>query len=126
MTGEPFPASAAGLPSWAAGMADRHTHAAPSLLPRHGDDTATVAAERALGFSTVVLPELLGDEDHASLLLTATYPTSLLVFGGDLGHAHHPPPSVAVPPWLYRLEARVGSVTAAAITTSQTNGLLLP
>jgi hypothetical protein len=44
----------------------------------------------------------------------------------DLGRAHHPPPSVAVPPWLYRLEARVGPVTAAAIMTTQTNGLLLP
>jgi Family of unknown function (DUF6282) len=73
-----------------------------------------------------VLPDLLGDDDHASLMLTATYPTSLLVFGGDLGHAHHPPPSAAAPPWLRRLEARVGSVTAAAIMTTQTNGLLLP
>ena len=36
-------------------MADLHVHAAPSLLPRHGDDRATVAAERAVGFSTVVL-----------------------------------------------------------------------
>ena len=43
------------LPDWAAGMADLHTHAAPSLLPRHGDDRATVAAEHAVGFSTVVL-----------------------------------------------------------------------
>jgi hypothetical protein len=276
----------AGLPSWAVGMADLHTHASPSLLPRHGDDTQTVAAERVLGFSTIVLkshegstveraaiagpgvyggivlnsaigganhdavevaarlggrivwmptvsarthkagasapelsvhrgfelrpvdvvddgvlrpewhevldviaahdlvlasghlsaretvmlfrqarrhgvnrlmvnhpmmaflrwnaeaaqvlqglgaylelgilPDLLGDQDHASLLLTATYPTSLLVFGGDLGHAHHAPPSVAVPPWLHRLERCVGSVTAAAIMTTQTSGLLLP
>ena len=45
----------AGLPSWAAGMADLHTHAFPSLLPRHADDAQTVAAERELGFSTVVL-----------------------------------------------------------------------
>jgi len=45
----------AGLPAWAAGMADLHTHASPSLLPRHGDDAQTVAAERELGFSTVVL-----------------------------------------------------------------------
>src|SRR6516164_10624037 len=36
-------------------MADLHVHAAPSLLPRHGDDRATVEAERAVGFSTVVL-----------------------------------------------------------------------
>jgi len=276
----------AGLPSWAAGLADLHTHASPSLLPRHGDDAQTVAAERELGFSTVVLkshegstveraalagpgvyggivlnsaigganpdavevaarlggrivwmptvssrthkagasspelsvhrgfelrpvdvvddgvlrpewhdvldvvaahdlvlasghlsaaetvvlfrqarrhgvnrlmvnhpmmaflrwnagaaqvlqelgahlelgilPDLLGDQDHASLLLTATYPTSLLVFGSDLGHAHHAPPSAAVPPWLHDLESRVGSVAAAAIMTTQTSGLLLP
>ena len=275
-----------GLPAWAAGMTDLHTHAAPSLLPRHGDDARTVAAERALGFGTVVLkahegstveraalagpgvyggvvlnsaigganpdavevaarlggrmvwmptvsarthkagaaspelsvhrgfelrpvnvvddgvlraewhdvldvvaahdlvlasghlsaaetvvlfrqahrrgvrrllvnhpmmaflgwnaeaaqvlaglgarlelgilPDLLGDEDHASLRLTASYPTSLLVFGGDLGHARHAPPPVAVPPWLHRLEQAVGPGTAAAIMTTQTKGLLLP
>ena len=42
-------------PDWAQDMADLHAHAAPSLLPRHGDDRVTVAAERAVGFSTVVL-----------------------------------------------------------------------
>ena len=73
-----------------------------------------------------ILPDLLGDEDHASLRLTATYPTSLLVFGGDLGHARHAPPSVAVPPWLHRLEHAVGPAAAAAIMTTQTKGLLLP
>jgi hypothetical protein len=73
-----------------------------------------------------ILPDLLGDEDHASLRLTGTYPASLLVFGGDLGHAHHAPPSVAVPPWLHRLEHCVGPDTAAAIMTTQTSGLLLP
>jgi hypothetical protein len=274
------------LPSWAAGMTDLHAHASPSLLPRHGDDAQTVAAERELGFSTVVLkshegstveraaiagpgvyggvvlnsaigganpdavevaarlggrvvwmptvssrthkagasspelsvhrgfelapvdvvddgalrpewhdvldiiaardlllasghlsadetvvlfrearrhrvrrlminhpmmaflhwnaeaaevlqglgahlelgilPDLLGDEDHASLQLTASYPASLLVFGGDLGHAHHAPPSAAVPPWLHRLEHRVGPGAAAAIMTTQTSGLLMP
>jgi Family of unknown function (DUF6282) len=274
------------LPSWAAGMTDLHAHASPSLLPRHGDDAQTVAAERELGFSTVVLkshegstveraaiagpgvyggvvlnsaigganpdavevaarlggrvvwmptvssrthkagasspelsvhrgfelapvdvvddgalrpewhdvldiiaardlllasghlsadetvvlfrearrhrvrrlmvnhpmmaflhwnaqaaevlqelgahlelgilPDLLGDEDHASLRLTASYPASLLVFGGDLGHAHHAPPSAAVPPWLHRLEHRVGPGAAAAIMTTQTSGLLMP
>ena len=276
----------AGLPAWAAGMADLHTHASPSLLPRHGDDAQTVAAERELGFSTVVLkshegstveraaiagpgvyggivlnsatgganpdaieiasrlggrivwmptvsarthkagaaspelsvhrgfelgpvdvvddgvlrpewhcvldviaahdlvlasghlsavetvvlfrearrhgvnrlmvnhpmmaflgwnaeaaqvlqglvahlelgilPDLLGDQDHASVLLTATYPASLLVFGSDLGHAHHPPPSAAVSPWLHCLESRIGADAAAAIMTTQTSGLLLP
>jgi Family of unknown function (DUF6282) len=47
--------NAPALPDWAHEMADLHVHAAPSLLPRHGDDRATVAAERAVGFSTVVL-----------------------------------------------------------------------
>jgi uncharacterized protein DUF6282 len=274
------------LPEWAAGMADLHTHAAPSLLPRHGDDRATVAAERAVGFGTVVLkahegstveraaaagdgvfggivlnspvgganpdavevaarlgarvvwmptvsarthkagasspelsvhrgfelgrvdvttedgtvlpqwfdvldvvaahdlllasghlsadetvvlfreakrrgvqrllvnhpkmaflhwndeastalrelgahlelgilPDLLGDADHSSLTLTRSYPTSLLVFGGDLGHAHHPPPGIAVAAWLVDLEKHVGTDTATAIMTTQTRSLLL-
>ena len=43
------------MPAWAHDMVDLHVHAAPSLLPRHGDDRATVSSERALGFSTVVL-----------------------------------------------------------------------
>jgi hypothetical protein len=43
------------LPDWAVDMVDLHVHAAPSLLPRHGDDTQTVQAERDVGFGTVVL-----------------------------------------------------------------------
>ena len=43
------------MPDWANDMVDLHVHAAPSLLPRHGNDAETAAAERALGFSTVVL-----------------------------------------------------------------------
>ena len=272
-------------PEWAAGMADLHVHAAPSLLPRHGDDRATVEAERAVGFSTVVLkahegstveraaaagdgvyggvvlnsaigganpdavevaarlggrlvwmptvsarthqagasspelsvhrgfelrpvdvitngtllpqwfevldvvaaydlllasghlsadetvvlfreakrrrvrrllvnhpkmgflhwndeastalqaldahlelgilPDLLGDAEHSSLTLTRAYPTSLLVFGGDLGHADHPPPATAVAPWLADLEKHVGTDTAVTIMTTQTRSLLL-
>jgi hypothetical protein len=73
-----------------------------------------------------ILPDLLGDADHASLLLTASYPTALLAFGGDLGHAHHPGPATAVAPWLRDLERRVGAARAAAIMTTQTRGLLLP
>src|SRR3984885_14602710 len=42
-------------PDWAHNMADLHVHASPSLLPRHGDDATTVAAEHAVGFTTVVL-----------------------------------------------------------------------
>lgn len=73
-----------------------------------------------------ILPDLLGDADHASLRLTRTYPASLLVFGGDLGHAHYPGPDTAVAPWLHDLETHVGSDRAAAIMTTQTRSLLLP
>ncbi|MDQ2795753.1 MAG: DUF6282 family protein [Actinomycetota bacterium] len=71
-----------------------------------------------------ILPDLLGDADHASLNLTRSYPASLLVFGGDLGHAHYPGPDRAVAPWLHDLEARVGVARAAAIMTTQTRSLL--
>jgi hypothetical protein len=73
-----------------------------------------------------ILPDLLGDADHASLNLTRTYPTALLVFGGDLGHADHAGPDTAVAPWLVDLETRVGADRAAAIMTTQTRSLLLP
>ncbi|HVU92938.1 MAG TPA: DUF6282 family protein [Jatrophihabitans sp.] len=72
-----------------------------------------------------ILPDLLGDAEHASLNLTAKYPASLLVFGGDLGHADHPGPDTAVAPWLRELERRVGADRAVAIMTSQTRDLLL-
>jgi hypothetical protein len=72
-----------------------------------------------------ILPDLLGDAEHSSLTLARSYPTSLLVFGGDLGHADHPPPAVAVAPWLSGLEKQVGTDTAVAITTTQTRSLLL-
>jgi len=73
-----------------------------------------------------ILPDLLGRPEHASLTLTHTYPTSLLVFGGDLGHADHEPPAVAVAPWLHALQRHVGPTRAAAIMTTQTRNLLLP
>ncbi|HEY7859267.1 MAG TPA: DUF6282 family protein [Candidatus Nanopelagicales bacterium] len=73
-----------------------------------------------------ILPDLLGDADHRSLLLTRSYPTSLLAFGGDLGHAQHPSPSATVAPWLHELQRRVGATVAAAIMTTQTKELLLP
>ncbi|MEV6661489.1 DUF6282 family protein [Nocardia fluminea] len=43
------------VPAWAQGMVDLHAHASPSLLPRHGDDRSTVALEKELGCSVVVL-----------------------------------------------------------------------
>ena len=49
------PVSRAELPDWASDMVDLHAHAAPSLLPQHGNERQTVAAEQAVGFGTVVL-----------------------------------------------------------------------
>lgn len=275
------------LPEWATGMTDLHAHAAPSLLPRHGDDAATVAAERSIGFTTVVLkahegstverattagpgaiggivlnspvgganpdavevaarlggrvvwlptvssrvhkagrdsaelavhrgfelsavdvvdadgrllprwldvldvvathdlllcsghlaaretvvvfteahrrgvrrllvnhplmaflgwdddagvalkslgahlelgilPDLLGDAEHASLRLTDRYPHELLAFGADLGHADYPRPRDAVGPWLRSLEAKVGATAAHAIVNAQSQALVAP
>lgn len=100
-------------------------HPKMAFLHWHAEAAATLqqlGAHLELG----ILPDLLGDPEHASLTLTHTYPTSLLVFGGDLGHAHHDPPATAVGPWLHALENHVGTDTAVAIMTTQTRSLLLP
>jgi hypothetical protein len=98
----------------------------PKMAFLHWNDEASSAlqaldAHLELG----ILPDLLGDAAHSSLTLTRSYPTSLLVFGGDLGHADHDPPAVAVAPWLHDLERHVGPDAAAAIMTTQTGSLLL-
>ena len=73
-----------------------------------------------------ILPDLLGPADQTSLELLDGYPHELLVFGGDLGHAHYPAPDSAVPRWLRGLEQRVGPDTAHAILTTNGRKLLLP
>lgn len=99
----------------------------PLMAFLHWDDEAAQALQALdVHLELGILPDLLGDAEHASLNLTRSYPTSLLVFGGDLGHAAHPGPDTAVPPWLHELETRVGADRAAAIMTSQTRDLLLP
>jgi hypothetical protein len=99
----------------------------PLMAFLHWDDEAATALEALdIHLELGILPDLLGDAEHASLNLTNSYPNSLLVFGGDLGHAHHPGPDVAVAPWLHDLETRVGADRAAAIMTTQTRSLLLP
>jgi hypothetical protein len=107
-------------------------HGVQRLLVNHpkmaflhwNDEAAAVLAELDAYLELGILPDLLGDAEHASLTLTDGYPTSLLAFGGDLGHAHHDPPSVAVAPWLHALEKRVGADVATAIMTTQTRSLL--
>ncbi|WP_433508520.1 hypothetical protein ACQP04_24595 [Pseudonocardia halophobica] len=67
----------------------------------------------------------MGGPDEGSLRLVDVYPHSLLVFGGDLGHAGHPAPADIVPQWMRSLEERAGAKDAAAITTRTTQQLLL-
>jgi hypothetical protein len=97
----------------------------PKMAFLHWTDEAALAlqsldAHLELG----ILPDLLGDAEHASVTLTRSYPSSLLVFGGDLGHADYDPPSVAVAPWLYELERCVGPDVAHRIMTTQTRSLV--
>jgi len=87
------------------------------------DASATELRDLGAYLELGILPDLL-DPGRSCLRLTRAYPASLLAFGGDLGHARHDPPAVAVAPWLRALEAQVGSVRAAAIMTVQTRGLL--
>ena len=99
----------------------------PMLAFLHWNEESA-AALRDLGayLELGVLPDILNGAGRSCLGLTGTYPASLLAFGGDLGHARHDPPAVAVAPWLRALERRVGPARAAAIMTAQTRGLLLP
>ncbi len=71
-----------------------------------------------------ILPDLLGPADHTSLELLDRYPQELLVFGGDLGHAHYPTPAAAVPHWLLELEKRIGTDAARSIMISNGRRLL--
>ena len=66
----------------------------PLMAFLHWNDEAArgAAGARRRTSSSGILPDLLGDADHASLNLTRSYPASLLVFGGDLGHAAPPRP----------------------------------
>jgi hypothetical protein len=115
-------------------FAEARTRGAQRLMVNHPmmaflhwtDDDAEALSAMAVHLELGILPDLLGDADHASLKLARTYPQSLLVFGGDLGHAHHEGPDTAVAPWLRDLETQVGAERAAAIMTTQTRSLLLP
>lgn len=91
---------------------------------RWNDEAAAVLQELDAHLELGILPDLLGDAEHSSLALTKAYPTSLLAFGGDLGHAHHPGPADAVGPWLTDLERAVGADIAKTIMTIQTRSLL--
>ncbi|MGA8458774.1 MAG: DUF6282 family protein, partial [Streptosporangiaceae bacterium] len=72
------------------------------------DDSARALRDLGAYLELGILPDILSDADHSCLGLADSYPASLLAFGGDLGHAAHDPPAVAVAPWLHALECRVG------------------
>ncbi|MFJ2213669.1 DUF6282 family protein [Streptomyces sp. NPDC101062] len=99
----------------------------PKMAFLHWNDAAAAELRRLDAHLELgILPDLLGRPEHSSLTLTGSCPPSLLVFGGDLGHAHHATPADAVAPWLHHLEERVGARNAAAIMTTTTRSLLLP
>jgi hypothetical protein len=50
------------------GIVDLHVHSAPSLLPRHGNDSDTARAARAAGVSTLVLKAHEGSTAERALL----------------------------------------------------------
>ncbi|MGH2939717.1 MAG: DUF6282 family protein [Solirubrobacterales bacterium] len=87
-------------------------------------EAAAALAEMGAYLEIGVLADLLAGQ--TSLALTEEYPTSLLAFGSDLGHADYPEPSAVIGPWLASLEDRVGAERAREIMTRQTRELLLP
>jgi len=87
---------------------------------RAAEELRMVGAHLELG----ILPDLLGPADSTSLGLVDSYPHELLVFGGDLGHAHYPGPAAAVPQWLQELERRAGADAAHSIMTDNGRKLL--
>jgi len=65
-----------------------------------------------------ILPDLLTGTAPSSISLARSYPTTLLAFGSDLGHADYPDHQSAVADWLGRLESEVGSAEARRIMTN--------
>jgi hypothetical protein len=100
-------------------------HPKMAFLGWHSDAASALRALDA-HLELGILPDLLGAPDQTSLHLVGGYPSELLVFGGDLGHAHHPTPAQAVPGWLAELERRAGTDAAIDIMTTNGRKLLLP
>jgi hypothetical protein len=75
-------------------------------------------AELGVNLELSILPDLLVDgRGPTSHDLAVSYPTELLVFGGDLGHADHPTLREALPSWLGQLASRLGDTDTEAIMT---------
>jgi hypothetical protein len=98
------------------------------ILPFLGWDPSVVPELRGLGvhLELSILPDMLvGGRGPDSIDLAELYPTELLVFGGDLGHADHPTLAQALPGWLGALTSRIGDERAERILTSNGRELLL-
>lgn len=89
------------------------------------DETATALRSLGASLELGILPDLLGAKEEGSISLADSYPHELLVFGADLGHAHHPNPAQAMPSWFRELESHVGEDSAASIVTDNGRALLL-
>jgi len=72
-----------------------------------------------------ILPDLLADGSQMTAFdLCDLFPTSHLVFGSDLGHAHYPPPEELLTGWFDRLARHVGDGPAGRILTDNGTQLL--
>lgn len=98
----------------------------PKMPFLHWDDSAAVRL-RELGarLELAILPDLLSPAVCSSFTLLDIYPHELLVFGADLGHAHHPGPADITPQWLSQLGAHLGEDAARAVVTTNSLELLL-
>jgi hypothetical protein len=97
------------------------------VLPFLGWDGAAVPELRELGvhLELSILPDLLvAGRGPVSADVAAGYPTELLVFGGDMGHADHPRLAEVLPGWLQGLCTAVGDAAAERILTSNGRELL--
>lgn len=73
-----------------------------------------------------VLADLLGrtDEPSATARLAAAFPSSLMVFGSDLGHSSFPDHRAGIETWITSTERAIGSDALTRIMTSNGAGLL--
>lgn len=97
------------------------------VLPFLWWDDAAVPELRDLGvhLELSILPDrLVAGRGPVSADIAATYPTELLVFGGDMGHADHPRLPDVLPGWLAELCRAVGEEAAGLILTSNGRELL--
>jgi len=90
-----------------------------------GSDAARRLRRLDVQLELGILPDILGTPENSSQLLLDEYPSELLCFGADLGHADHPGPVEAMPGWFQALERRAGADVARRIVVDNGRRLLL-